>query len=311
MKTNTLSSKPRRLGIEFGRIFAAIGIVWFHLEGGAYKSVGYGGLVYFLILFVVFQVHRSGEPSIRTRIFKRAKQLGSPWIAFLVVYGLINLVLGKPFLPYEGNLVERILAGSWIGLWFLPYCFLASAFVECLVSSKFGLRMVRSDLICILLTIVCFVFLVWGRNTNFSQPPWAQWLYSLPALPLGFLMANGVLSRKWNISVVAFLFASLATISWFDPNLGTSYGVGVSGIIFFSLVEKLPPLVGRLGKCGLGVYLVHPLWIGFVTRLSSTEFSPVLIWVVVSIGSFAFVYGIQEMLVSRLALLDKVRVCRK
>lgn len=122
--------KPERNDtIELLRVVAACGVIWFHMETTPFKSVGYSGLVFFLIVSVVFQMGAAERGLWHGFFRRRASRLLVPWAAWFVIYGLLNLVKGKVLFPYSSGIVPDILAGPWIGLWYLPFSFISACLV--------------------------------------------------------------------------------------------------------------------------------------------------------------------------------------
>jgi surface polysaccharide O-acyltransferase-like enzyme len=104
--------------VDYCRLVAAFGIVWFHTEAPGYR-VAYTGLPFFLVLLAL--------PS-RMSLADRARRLLLPLLIWSVVYALFRAwnaaeqgqaLFGwwKPWMP---------LVGTSIHLWFLPFAFLVA-----------------------------------------------------------------------------------------------------------------------------------------------------------------------------------------
>jgi peptidoglycan/LPS O-acetylase OafA/YrhL len=86
-------NRPRRdQAIEFLRVIAALGIVFFHAKTG-FSEIGYAGLVAFLVLSLSLEVGINYE---RKRSIKNlALTFIIPFLIWSVIYALLNLARGR------------------------------------------------------------------------------------------------------------------------------------------------------------------------------------------------------------------------
>jgi fucose 4-O-acetylase-like acetyltransferase len=254
--------RPRNDTIELLRIVSACGVVWFHMETTAFKRVSFAGLVFFLVISVVFQRESAKREKAHVYFQKRVTRLVFPWMVWFAIYGLLNLVRGKELLPYSSEILPGILAGPWIGLWYLPFSFISAGLTYGL------LRLLK-------LTDPILELFVWGalsviglvtvsvvRSSHTMDAPWAQWLHAAPSIPVGMALACATRSithyRQKLCLLQAALLVACVSLYRIDPGTALSYGIGtllVSGGLAFS--AQLPPLVGRLSELCMGVYLIH------------------------------------------------------
>ncbi len=120
-----------RQDIEFLRILGAAGVVWFHL-GISAQEIGYGGLVLFIALGAYFSIVTSGRLSSQFFV-KRAVRILIPWLFWVFIFGLINIVRGYPAFPKGDSTSAAILIGPSVHLWYLPF-----ALVVAVVSGILG-----------------------------------------------------------------------------------------------------------------------------------------------------------------------------
>lgn len=255
--------KPERNDtIELLRILSACGIIWFHMETTPWKRVGYAGLVFFLVIGVVFQQQSSQRSLWKDYLLKRANRLLVPWAAWFLLYGILNLVRSRPFYPSELGIPGGILAGPWIGLWFLPFCFAAACCVFA-ISLLFAQVAPRLQFLIFSMVSMVVFLAVCGMRVQVALPaPWAQWLQALPSIPIGLAFACSLTANPpSNLMVIAFEAALLAACGasyGSDPGMAISYGIGsLLAIVGLLCPATLSPLVGKASALCLGVYLIH------------------------------------------------------
>jgi fucose 4-O-acetylase-like acetyltransferase len=248
--------------IELLRILAASGVIWFHLETTPFKSVGLAGLIFFLIVSVVFQSRAAGRASGAGYFRKRVPRLLVPWAAWFAVYGLLNLARGKDLFPFTSGFLSSMVAGPWIGLWYLPFSIVAACLVYVIVqlTPKVGYK--AQFLGWSLASIAALVLASKVRTEGVLPMPWAQWVQSAPSLPIGLALALGVARLPellWMVVVLqGALLLTCILLYPADPGLALSYGIGsllaTAGFLFN---RHLSRRVSEVSVLCLGVYLVH------------------------------------------------------
>lgn len=247
----------RNQAIEVLRIGAAFGVVAFH-AGMAPTQAWYGGLIVFLALSPMFEM---GVNSARKR---SAADIASTFLIPLVfwfpVYGIINLLKSKPFLPE--NTMLGLLAGTSIHLWFLPFMF-----IVLLVLNQLKRDSLRNPLFIVALAGTLALVLsspAWSQSAFLDRAPLGQWLHALPAVLLGIAIG---LSRNSPARWAVVLLVMLVTISalWlqarplFSP---LAYSLGLAVLLGAMSVPRfwLQGIDVRfLSGSMMGVYLMHPL----------------------------------------------------
>lgn len=259
--------------IEWARVIAACGVVWFHLPLGQWKEFGHAGLVAFILIAVVFQAMGSEKEGLGSYLRKKAERVMPPWLVWFCLYAFVNLARGKEVFPYSSGIVSDLFAGPWIGLWFLPF-FMASSLVV-YIFSRVSSRMKP--------WVETVFFLGFGLALLTNLPkiqgllpleaPWAQWLHACPAVPIG-MGIRGILKFPENsrlvvgfgfLIVMSGLMAVFSTAYW---NLAINYGLAVGLVVPAYLVRiHLWKGITRLGGLCLGVYLIHPVFMGLMKKL--------------------------------------------
>ena len=262
MSEREVAGSERNGTIELLRVVSACGIIWFHSEATPFRRIGFAGLVFFLIVSVLFQ-KRSAERS-RGSIFfsKRASRLLVPWAAWFVIYGLLNLGTGKPFFRYTSGFFADLLCGPWIGLWFLPFSFVTAGLVYGLINSLRLPRLPIQFFTWAALSLLTLGAVSWLRASSSPAAPWAQWLQAAPSIPIGLAFACAAEDLAKSRTVLSLFQASVLVacipLYFLDPGIAICYGLG-SALVTIGLVFKsrLSPPVGRLSALCLGVYLIH------------------------------------------------------
>ncbi|MCC6233624.1 MAG: acyltransferase family protein [Verrucomicrobiales bacterium] len=285
------------------RLVAACAIIWFHLDDAPYRRVAYAGLAFFLIVSVVFHFRSALREPWPAYWSKRWKRLLLPWAVWFVIYATANLAFHKPVIPTEAGLLAGVLAGPWIGLWFLPFAFLTGLLIfpmaRCVAGSARpqGSGWWLGATACAAATIPVVSLL---RDAVILPAPWAQWLQASPSLPLGLALGLAQTAapevRQTRIQVVtgAALVAS-ALVAPFALGMALAYSLGVLATSFALLrPRKLPAWVGTASGLCLGVYLVHGLVISALKRIPAIS-SHVLPWFAGTvIVSFALIWVLRR-----------------
>lgn len=265
-KKNTWNST-----LDFLRIFAIIGVVLFHmLPSGWVRNICYGGLVYFLLLLVVFIKDAPKRYSIKDYVVQRSKRLLLPWLFWLFFYGFLNLLVGNDFFPL-GEGVLQLFAGSSLVLWFLPFAF----FLSLVAYFWFRILIIQNCVwriwISAILSIIALVFAYYIRAKVTIPVPLSQWVHALPCLPVGFFMAylSECYEKPYTILTLLGSLLIISTgIAFQDIGLGLSYCVGIFTFYIGIIVKiKTFKFFRYLSSLSFGVYLVHPLLIAVYVRI--------------------------------------------
>lgn len=272
---------PINDNIELLRLLAAFGIVLFH--GGrdvAGQLAGYGGLVVFILLLVLF-LPRSGPRAGVYAIRVRFQRLLIPWAAWCVVYALAHMLKGRGPAFLQGLLPFGILTGTNAHLWYLPFAFIVSCLIllveavlprgaEGAQSHKPGWNHAAAAL-CAICTLAGIVVLARWRASGGGQglpEPLGQWAHAAPAVLAGLVFryeASGL--ARWSFAAG---LGAVSSYAWAigDPGTGIAYLAGTAGFMVLSTVPVfVDPRIRVWSACAYGVYLVHPLVYQGLTRL--------------------------------------------
>ena len=267
--SNVASAKsPRNGSIEYLRLIAAFGIVWFH-AAAPLPDLGYAGLPMFVALLAVFAWNSKPNATFRSTIMGKARRLLLPWLAWCAVYAALKLAVaindGGP-IEIEYNLAY-LLVGTSIHLWFLPFAFIGSLAI-------WGLRLVlghypRTAILASTIAVlpVFEMLSVAAVNERWVGVPFIQWFFVMPFIPIGIALAN---IRKnepgWTACfVVASVGPIVAMASAGHLPFLSAYLTGLVVTIAAWFVRLPHSAVAKFcGTTALGVYLIHPIFLALL-----------------------------------------------
>lgn len=279
-----------RQDIEIIRIISAFAIVWFH-SGAQGSEISYAGLVVFLVIsiYLATRSSRSGK----MYLLGIGKRLLVPWFFWLMIYGILNLVMGRTIVPVDHGFVFGVLAGSSIHLWFVPFlfiCLVIYSFIKIYISQKV-LAISASALVVIILVSAS----IWRLKSIEFGAPVAQYFHALPGFFLGIYFANAnALQVKY--ALLLLLLMAMAAI-WAIPLLGITYLVSML-ICCFLLAKILTSFkliwLDSTSKCVFGVYFLHVLVLNTLKKINIIN--GILLPVVVFFISLSVVYLARRLL---------------
>ncbi|MDQ8183737.1 acyltransferase family protein [Pelagicoccus sp. SDUM812005] len=277
-KTDSPSSshtktQQRKSSIELLRIISATAIVLYHIEGSPFKKATHSGLICFIIIATIFQIDAKTQ---RPLVFfkKRTIRILTPWGFWGCIYFTLNLATNKKAFPYSNGVINDILTGPWIGLWFFPFI-LATSLATHLTTTTFREKhkYTKITTYAILTCIALYAF----KASNPTEPPWSQWLHALPSIPLSFLIRESIEPTKkivLPLLVTLFTFISCATIA---PELTTTYTLATFAVaIAFSANNLSSKAINKTSILCLGVYVTHSIFIRISNKLIPQEFNSTL-----------------------------------
>jgi peptidoglycan/LPS O-acetylase OafA/YrhL len=270
--------RQRLAGIEWLRIAACFGIVWFHAHAPG-ASVGYGGLPAFMIVSVSLAAMPRKSLSIRDVITSRFWRLGMPWIFWSIVYGSAKLFHalfeGRPLTSEFTS--SMLLYGASLHLWYLPFAMVVTAIVNLIAIKGF----LRNDKLAIggyiisaaLLLFVCS----WLLTLMNGSVPFSQWVFILPSITIGMALAAIPAGRReslpylFGILIVlmgACAFGEITT----SAELAVPYCAGIFAcILAWTMPQMAGSVVARIASLSFGIYLIHPLIISFLIKLGFAD----------------------------------------
>ena len=279
--------------IEWVRVLAAGGVIWFHIKEGPYKEAGHAGLICFVLISVVFQAAGPEKEGLGVYLRKKTSRVLTPWLFWFAFYGLFNLGKGRTFLPGSENIIEGVLSGPWVGLWYLPFILIISPVVYALSKWSAGWRPLTGGTLFLVIGLLFLFFSPQLSGPWKGREPWGQWVHALPAVPLGLAM-HALLKTKGALRVAAMLtfllVVELVCGHLLVIDLCTAIPYAVAVLVTgpgFLIRRRLPEVVTRLGGLCLGVYLIHSAVITFLRTLPAFRETPFLLWLATVLVSFA------------------------
>ncbi len=247
------------------RVIAALDTVAHHLAG-QHALFGFG-LPLFLMLSIALGVSKREPPPTERFLRRRFERVIVPWVFWsLVIAGLrgwFTFTRGEdPFGWFEWSM---LFYGPRIHLWFLPavivFGFLAHLAHHATWRLPASVVAVPALLLgALLLPLPPGVYLGW---------PYEQWLFSVPAIPLGFALGRfisgepDVLKLRWTLAKALLLFSFVAAIMGLLSPTGGEYVLRfIGGFGLLALATWLPnrrdPYTRHVAPLMLGVYVWHP-----------------------------------------------------
>lgn len=281
----TKTATYQRQDIELIRVISAFGIVYFHSFG---DEISYASLIVFIIVSMYFSRGGAREITI-SFVAKRAIRLLVPWVTWLFIYGVVNLLRQKSFINPSIGVVPGFVLGSSIHLWYMPFIFGCMLLFDVV---KNNLSDLRISITCPLVAaILLFSTSLWRQFSIDIGPPLAQYFHALPAVFIGVYFSYFYSLPR----LAAFLLLAVVLASEISA-LGCK-GVGITYLV--ATVISLVLLVNSgwrprkidispISKCMLGVYFLHVLFLVAVTKY--TDITGVYIPVFVFLTSTAVVY---------------------
>lgn len=244
----------RFASIEFARIAAAFGIVWFHSRIGtsSFHNISYSGLVYFIIVTVFFQFSKINLS--RKEFLESLNNIIYLSITWNIMYFCIKYyILKQPMRPS----FQLILSGASLHLWYMP--FLIITLILCYIGRRVSLGLARYVSLAGI-TVLTLTVDQWRGWSLSLDPPAPQYVHALFAVFAGVLLEAFFLRRIIYAALVVFgCAAALLTVD----GVGLPYLIGCAVFTFaYALRERiaLSPSVTALSECTFGIYLVHPMF---------------------------------------------------
>lgn len=249
------------------RVLAAFDTAAHHVAG--HHGLWGVGLPLFLLLSVTLSVSRAAPPDSRTFLGKRVERILVPWVFWSLVLSSERAVeAARAGHAYFGWFrPEMLLYGPRIHLWFLPAIFVAGAAAHGAhrVFHKAPFPGGRLPMLALPVAAAVLLTLPVGRYLGW---PFEQWLFLLPALPLGWLLGRALARGpaffgKPTLAVLGTQFAvALAIAALADPDSAPvllRYGGALFCLWFAVFVPRLGTrYVAMVAPLMLGVYVLHP-----------------------------------------------------
>lgn len=264
-----MSPQPsRNATLDYARFFAAIGIVAFH-TGTPGASVGYAGLLFFVILLALLGLGQSATKAqtLPAYLKSRAERLLIPWLGWCLIYGALKLTeatrsgtaLAEEFSTW------MLLTGPALHLWFLPFAFGFSLMLWALFP------LYRAEPKAHVHQILWFTFASLALALPISASgaglalPLPQYAFALPGLCLGLAFAFEP-RPIWRWATMAVL-----SLGWVACGLpGGSLQLIIAGgavLLCYAWPSQSTANSRLLANLSLTIYLAHPLVLSLAARL--------------------------------------------
>ncbi len=295
--TQALPSLPleRVAGIDLLRIMAAVGIIWFHMEGAPHRGIAYAGLPVFLLIFFSLVTRQSAARTTVEFVSRRWHRLLKPWLFWSLVYGSCRLAKAAgtaDWHPLDEILsVKTLFIGTWVHLWYLPYAFVLGLLLHVLnrrisavnpdVQRRCGPDaqpgriaarrawgghvwvVVTATVVGVVTLAACAVDMA-GRAL---PPPLPQWEFGLATIPLGLAIGRSlaVPSRRAQVRLLLMIAGATVGASALLTSLGfRSMAVPYSLAVVLVCLAYLWPVksngfLSAVAPLTFGIYLIHPL----------------------------------------------------
>lgn len=258
--------RGRNESIEALRIVATFSIVLFH-SGAPGHDVAYSGLIIFLILSPYFECLNWA----RTRSVRHlARVFLLPWLAWMLIYGALDIVRGVPVLPGD-NYFLGVLTGTATHLWFMPAMFAALLFIGWM-KRKFSQTLLFIGSGALAAAILTTAHL-WRPVTASWPSPLGQWAHASAAVCLGISLGLAAKVQRRIVFAVGGILALVLCILVAENLSGMSIPY-VVGVIITALVAWFGPAripagraIGQIASCMLGVYLSQGVFLMFADRI--------------------------------------------
>ncbi|MFN3825973.1 MAG: acyltransferase family protein [Pseudorhodobacter sp.] len=272
-----MTVNDRNASLDYLRLLAAVGIVWFHSMAEEGHRIAYLALPFFLVLL--------GRPS-GAAVADKARRLLWPFLIWSVIHAVLQIALalraGGPMFGWWQN--AMVLSGTAVHLWFLPFAFLATVLM----------RLLRADWLAMVLPVLAAVVVI-ALPANLPTPA-AQWVFGTVPLTLGhcYFRCGWRVVLPWAVCG-AILFAGRTS----PDNVTVVLGVAIA-VLLLQIRLPRPPLSDRCARVALLMFLCHMVVMqaGWTLRLEGVALGLFAI-----LGSLALALGIDALRGWRIARL--------
>ena len=287
----------RNTNLEFFRVLAAFGIVWFHTKGAPGRDIAYAGLPAFLFIsMTLLSTRLDAEPWARY-INKRSTILLLPWLFWSLFY--LAIVLLRTYKRNQ-NLSESLtygmlLGGTFVHLWYFTFCFFASLLIWSLVKLTKSLRVL--PVVFTATVFGCTALFIYGMISETFHPifPWGQWLYSFATIPIGFAIGRCFLiddhakQRKYFICIALSTIAVCLFLARAGNHaIATSYAIAIMAFIGAILIPDFKlGYIYNFSSLTLGIYILHPFVQDIVFKYSQENINSIIRVIIVFVGAAA------------------------
>lgn len=286
----------RNAALDYARLIAAFGIIVFHI-GAPGAKFGYAALPFFLMVLLILAGPSALRQDFKSYARSRASRLLRPWLIWSIIYALLKIAeitvtgadFSSEFMPW------MILTGPALHLWFLPFAFIACVSMWPF-ARKFSFDNLLWRIIGALLGFSSATAVLVMSQDRALDPPFAQWVYAIPAVFIGYAFYLLTASQKPALlSLLGFCYLYL-TLSFLDWPNGATQIVLAAGAFVACLAIRLPDhaVAKMMASLSLTVYLSHPMIIALLLRTTSIPANSLTMLAMAVIGSTAFALALER-----------------
>ncbi len=265
----------RLASVEFLRILACFGIVWFHHAGSRPVNLGNPGVSLFLMISIAFlglDLRRAGTKNLS----RRAGRLALIWVAWSAMYAAFNVAKALVAKRSVGEYFDAWMAltGPSIHLWFIVFLLLATILaglawplVRTLHSRGLPLLILAGASI----PICALVF------ESVSTYPLPQWAIGVPSVFFGILLGNQIEGPAWSFRArsvwVGTMVCGAGVTLLLNLDASVPFATLLGGTVLaigWSMPIPFADAVRHLASLTLGIYLMH-IGVGTVLRAYGPE----------------------------------------
>lgn len=252
--------------MEAFRTIAAAMIVWYHAGVGA-QELAYGGLIVFLIIST-YLAAQAANRSIETGLKVKFQRLMIPWACWMVVYGAVNLILGKPLMPESSSWLGKLLTGTATHLWYMPFIFGTLLLVDVLKNNV--APPIIGAVSGIAAASILFTVALWRDYSLTLGYPMAQYCHAAAGALIGLFFGYRLRmpSNLFFVLLVLVVAGAVYALPW--RGVGATYLVGIlfGGALSFEWLDNFNfRILERIAPYTLGIYFIHILVLWGVTKL--------------------------------------------
>jgi surface polysaccharide O-acyltransferase-like enzyme len=267
-------STPRLANVERLRLLAMYEIVAFHVSEQRLPIIAGLGLPTFLLLNNAFNCTLSERMGTQAFLRTKVGRLLVPWLLWSAIYLALQLLerYRHDESYTEGFTAWMLIGGTYTHLWFVPFSLVGSLVIAGVQARTSRHAQGWAGLLALVvgaaITVAGGQVLATGR----VEWPLLQWLFALPAVPMGFglgrmlLAADAVVRRRlaWMTAAVALFCLGLGLVIPAsvgpDWEMVRRYAVSLAlvsiGFVWPGTSDRISQ---RLAPLLFGVYLSHPL----------------------------------------------------
>lgn len=298
---------PRMIGIDAGRVIAALAVVWLHTTV-SYESDGHGALSlwcgeslgrfgmrffsFITIILIGVIVQRDSARTIAAYALRRCQRIYIPFLIWSAIYYALSILkrlyFHQDFIPPDWSM---LLTGKMYHLWFLPFALFSGTFAFVLLKGiivlKSTMLRITTGILCILggLALALLYPMPYATHTPTDAQSTLQgftywWHHVAGTLP-AMLWALGSVTLWPKLKLVIHQSTQLVWISLAAWLLVTClvqfvgrYSILVNlAAVSFGLAAlgnwRIPPIaaLATFGRHAFGIYLIHPVFLLVASHL--------------------------------------------